>query len=217
MKTEEDYYSLPPDIKPAYIKVVEMRKQNLEEEAREILLVLLEKYPEEPRLLNSMANTYFTSNGDFEEAERYYLKALEYAPDFSHTLSNLSSLYSKVGRYEEAAVFARRAIKAEPDSAAPWTTLGLYYLRKGETDTALHYFVGGYSRDNKYKIAAYNAACALAQLGRYEEALDYLGQAIAERPLFDLVETDEDLEPIRNLPGFKRIMAEAESRFTEDG
>ena len=98
MKTEEEYYPLPPDIKPAYTKAVELRKQNREEEARLVLLDLLEQYPEEPRILNSIANTYFNCNGDFEEAERYYLKALEYATDFSHTLSNLSSLYSRTGR-----------------------------------------------------------------------------------------------------------------------
>lgn len=214
MKTEEEYYPLPSPILPVYYKAVELRKQNREEEAREILLGLLARYPEEPRLLNSVGNTYFSEDGDLEKAEQYYLKVLGFAPDFSHTLSNLSSLYSRTGRFEQAADYARRAIKAEPDSAAPWTTLGLYYLRKGETDIALHYFVGGYSRDNTYKIAAYNAACALSLLGRFDEALEYLEQAIVEKPLFDLVKGDADLEPMRDLPEFERLTAETEKRFS---
>jgi len=49
----------------------------------------------------------------------------------------------------------------------------------------------------------YNLACAEALLGRSDEALVHLREAVAGRP--DLAEaalTDEDLESLRDLPGF---------------
>jgi quercetin dioxygenase-like cupin family protein len=49
----------------------------------------------------------------------------------------------------------------------------------------------------------YNLACAEALLGRPDEALAHLRESVADRP--DLAEaalTDEDLESLRDLPGF---------------
>jgi quercetin dioxygenase-like cupin family protein len=53
----------------------------------------------------------------------------------------------------------------------------------------------------------YNLACAEALLGRPDEALGHLREGVANRP--DLAEaalTDEDLESLRDLPGFAQAV-----------
>ena len=209
----ENKYPIPAEIKYVYDRAVLLRKENRQESARRVLLGLLELYPEEPRILNLVATTYLDEEGGEEEAEKYFLRSLEYAPDFGDALSNLSGLYSRLGRYEESAGCARRAIKANPKNGAPWMTLGLYYARSGEIKTALEYFLAAYSRDESYSLAAYNAACALSELGRYNEAFEYLEKSLVLRRNLEYAKTDHNLAPLREYPEFGRIIAEAEKRL----
>lgn len=53
----------------------------------------------------------------------------------------------------------------------------------------------------------FNLACAEAQLGRHEEAIEHLRAAIEERPaLAALAADDDDLEPLRAHPAFEQIV-----------
>lgn len=140
MDKKDKKYPVPDYIKDAYVEAVEIMEENEPARARRVLEGLLELEPNEPRLLNSLANTYFIED-KLGLAEEYFLKALMYGPDFSVANSNLSSLYSKTGRYEESAKYARRAIKYSKESPIPWNTLGVYYARSGDYKTALEYFL----------------------------------------------------------------------------
>lgn len=211
----ETEYPIPSEIESVYEKARLLREQNEQESARTVLHGLLELFPEEPRVLNSIGTTYLDEEGGEEEAEKYFLLTLKYAPDFGDALSNLSGLYSRTGRYEEAAEYARRAIKAYPKFAPPWMTLGLYYARRGEIKTALDYFLAAYSRDESYSLAAYNAACALSELGRYEEAFEYLKKSLVLQRNLEHAKIDPNLAPLRDFPEFGRIIADAEKHSNE--
>ncbi len=213
--TDEGKYSVPAEIKYVYERAVQLKKEDRQESARAVLLGLLELYPKEPKILNLFATTYLDETGGEEEAEKYFLLAIKYAPDFADALSNLSGLYSRLERYEESAEYARRAIKADSKEAAPWMTLGLYYARLGEVKTALDYFLAAYSRDDGYSLAAYNAACAYAELGRYDEAFEYLKKSLVRRRNLKHAKTDPNLAALRDFPEFSRIIAEAEERLSE--
>jgi len=213
MVTYKDKYPVPTEIKFEYDRALRLREQNEQIGARNIFLGLLDQYPEEPRLLFSIANTYLTDGREIEKAEAYYLEALQYAPDFLPALSNLGSLYSRLGRFEEAAEYARRTMRIDAGSAAPWLVLGLYYVRKGEIETGLDYFRAGYSRGDDKIRCGFNIGCALTDLGRFTEALEYLAEAIVTQNAFDRAKTDPTLDPLRELPEFKRIMSEAEQRL----
>jgi Tetratricopeptide repeat len=53
----------------------------------------------------------------------------------------------------------------------------------------------------------YNLACAESRLGRTDDALDHLGQAIADQERFrELALSDEDFDPIRELPAFQDVV-----------
>jgi tetratricopeptide (TPR) repeat protein len=201
-------YPVPQDIAAAYKKAVSLNKRGEYKSARRELLKLIELYPYEPRLLNSLGNTYARLKDDVEKGIECYLKALEMAPDFAPALINLSSLYSASGQYEKAAAYARRALTIDRESPAAWNTIGLYYARTGDVPTALEYFLASYSYDNNYLIAAFNAACAYTELRRLEEALKYLELSLGDKRLLEDAATDPSLDALRELPEFKRILKE---------
>ena len=58
-------------------------------------------------------------------------------------------------------------------------------------------------------LARYNLACSLAQAGRADEAIDALSRAILlGYDDIDHMETDPDLESIRNHPDFLALLGE---------
>lgn len=53
----------------------------------------------------------------------------------------------------------------------------------------------------------FNLACSESQCGRTSEALDHLRQAIEMSEEFrDSAKDDPDLDPIRDEPGFRRLI-----------
>ncbi|HJL30448.1 MAG TPA: hypothetical protein RMI62_15330, partial [Polyangiaceae bacterium LLY-WYZ-15_(1-7)] len=59
-------------------------------------------------------------------------------------------------------------------------------------------------------LTAFNAACALARLGRADEALGWLERAL-DSGLSDvrLLDDEDDLDPLRGLPGWAELRARA--------
>jgi tetratricopeptide (TPR) repeat protein len=209
-------YLVPGEIAVPYKKAVSLNNIGKYESARRELLGLLELYPNEPRLLNSLGNTYARLKDDTEKGIKCYLKALEIAPDFTPALVNLASLYSALGRYGEAVEYARRALTLDRESPAAWNAIGLYYARTGDVSTALDYFLASYSYDNSYRVAAFNAACALTELGRLEEALKYLELSLGDERLLKDAATDSSLDALRALPEFRRILDKAAETVTAE-
>jgi hypothetical protein len=53
----------------------------------------------------------------------------------------------------------------------------------------------------------YNLACAESRLGRTDDALEHLRQSIEDQERFrELALTDEDFDPIRELPAFQDVV-----------
>ncbi|MCP4230761.1 MAG: tetratricopeptide repeat protein, partial [bacterium] len=132
--------------------------------------------------------------------------------DHPLALSNISSLYSTIGKYEKAAEYARRAIKSYKESPIPQNTLGLYYARKGDSNTALDYFLAAFSSDESYLVAAYNAACAYTDLNQSENALKYLELAFTDERYIAEASNGRDLDRLRELPEFKALILDGYDR-----
>lgn len=214
MAKRDKKYPVPESIKTVYEEAVGIMEDD-PGRARKIIEGLLKLEPDEPRILNSLANTYFVE-GKLEMAEKYFLESLKHGPDFSIPNSNLSSVYSKMGRYEESAKYAERAVKYFKESPIPWNTLGIYYARSGDYKTALEYFLASYSYDGDYLVAAYNAACSYAVMGETCNALAYIEKALADRRYVKAADTDPDLDSLRDLPQFREMFANAKSRLAAE-
>ena len=66
-----------------------------------------------------------------------------------------------------------------------------------------------------YATPLYNLACCEAQIGRAEDAIDHLRDAIERRPsLRDLAKEDTDFDPLRDEPSFLELIGEPNATRT---
>ena len=213
MTTAEDKYGHQQEVRDELDRASLLRCQERYGEAQHLLRLLLEKYPGDPIIINNLGNVYLSEGRNYEEAEKCFLEAYDIAPELTAIPNNLSRLYAKTGRYEKAAEYARRVLTLDKKSPRAWNTLGLYYARQEMLATALEYFLASYSYDETYYTGAFNAACALTGLNRFNKALHYLEISFAEENSYHFAKTDETLDPLRELDDYERMMKEAAERF----
>jgi len=89
-----------------------------------------------PDALQLLAMCY-AETGQTGEADRAFLRALEFAPTNPLLLVNYAAMLRKFGRREEAVAAFRRAVEAAPKFAKAWIDLGLTALELGRTQQAL--------------------------------------------------------------------------------
>ena len=86
---------------------------------------LMEHEPFESIACHGMGNLLSVRLHRYEEAERYYRRAIDLDPQNAWPRSGLGDLLSDhLQRYEEAEQAYRRAIELEPQEAWPWIRLG---------------------------------------------------------------------------------------------
>jgi adenylate cyclase len=208
----EDQYPLPDEIADDYEEAERLRLKGAYDDARAIVEGILKRYPEHPKLWNCLGSICF-SEGDYEKAEELFQKTLYFAPHNPKVYNNLSRTYRNLGDTEKSAEYARRAIRLDPKSPRSWNTLGLFYVGKGELEIAVDYFIAACYCDADELEAAFNAACALCQLGEAEDALRFLEKSLKHGFFLDYALKDETLDPLRGHPEFERLIAEASDRF----
>jgi len=90
--------------------------------------------------LVNLGNVYM-KEGEYTEAEKYYRRALDRDPKSIDAANNLAALYLETGRdYSEALDILLAAAPQDEMPAYALDTLGMIYLRLGETDKAREAF-----------------------------------------------------------------------------
>lgn len=209
-------YPIPDELAQDYLHIQRIIELGKFAEARELLLTLLERFPENPYLLSTLGTVYLNL-GETDKTEDYNLRALEKTPRFSFALDNLCTLFCTQGRLEEAKAYAEKTVRANPKSAESWNSFGIYYLFKGEPQKALEYFLASYSYDNGFIFAAYNAGYTYVKLDRKEEALPYLLKTLNDVRTFKLITADDDLASIMEIPEFKKRYERAAVKWADKG
>ena len=153
---------------------------------REELLRALQEDPDHVEG-NELLGTVLNKEGDRAGAEKAYLRALDAKPDHETALHNLGLLYESTGRDAEALERLRRLLDVNAESAlAPsaarvtaWilATSPEASLRDGDEAVRMATFAlrGGNPEEAVWHIAM---AAALAEAGRFEEAVEALDRAI---------------------------------------
>jgi adenylate cyclase len=218
--------SIDPAIAEAYcVRARHAYEQGRFEEADKGLKRALELDPESWEVNREAARIFYFQRR-FAEATRHYEKAVTLDDTDYHSWNMLCSVYPALGDEAAAAHAARMAIAAaeralaqDPTNGSALSTVatGLGILNQRErfdewTDRALLI-----SPDNIFM--RYNFACSLAhQFEDSEAALDLL------EPLFPKISasaykaftTDPDLESLRDVPRFKRLMSETADRLAAE-
>lgn len=128
-------------------------------------------------------------------------------PGFSKTI-NVPARLSKDMFNEFEIELSRAVLKGKPNDLEALSILGNALTRSGRHEEALE-------ADQKIAflipddpVALYNISCDLSNLGRLDEALEYLKKAIRfGYNDFGFIEKDPDMKNLRTLPGYKRLLS----------
>ena len=158
---------------------------------------------------------FCVTSGDFERAVALYRRAVESQQDDSQPAFLLQLLLRSLGQGEESEKYARLGLKRaeeqlrlHPESSRPAQLGATALAHLGENDRAKAWMDRALAIDPEDANTKYNAACMWAQLGEPERAFDYLEDWIQHvgPDLKSWFEHDADLEPLRNLPRYEKLL-----------
>jgi adenylate cyclase len=216
--------ALDPELAEAHAtKGLLLTRQARYDEAQEEVEISLRLDPESNDV-NRDAGLWAIATRRYEDAIRYWGVAIaadeaDYASPFM-AMQCHEALGDKAGARtaaKEAVARLEKALVLEPDNGAmlaygagALATLGEIDRAKGWADHAL-------LLDPDDGLLRYNLACAMIRAGETDYALDRLEESLTKggQASFVWAKMDNDLDPIREHPRFKAIMAAAETRFAE--
>lgn len=152
----------------------------------------------------------------YDKSLEYGLKAVELAPNLSHSHRALATIYYALGRYEEAEREAKEAVNINPNDAETYfilwkamgkdpdseyikraldlnpnllmahNDLGTAYLAIGKYDNAVYHFRRAVEINPDSALAHNNLGHAWAEIGQIEEAIKEYKKSIEIDPNNDL-------------------------------
>lgn len=116
-------------------------------------------------------------------------------------------LSEDLNKHQKAIEAYGNAIALEPERSDFYNGLGLTFYRMENMNDALTFFSAATKIDPDDASARYNEACALARLGRNDEALGSLKEAIALNPqLQQNARSDKDFDGLKHTEQFEKIV-----------
>jgi adenylate cyclase len=170
---------------------------------------------------NALAARTYTVMHRHHDAIRHFEKAAALLDTEYVASAMLIQNYEAIGDFAASKAAARRALErieriiaAEPDHGSALGHGAGILAILGEADRAKDWAERAMLLDPDNRTLKYNLACAMVKLGEHERALDYLESAMRQSQGQAIVwaKEDTDLAPLRALPRYARIMAEAEAR-----
>ncbi len=150
------FEKFPEDVDLAVALGLLLICEGKEQEAIKLLEPLLEKYPQNPTLLNFIGYTYADLNENLSKAERYIRKALSLKPDDGYIIDSLAWVYYRKGQYQKALEEIKRALKLSPNDPTIHEHYGDILMALGKEKEAL---------------SVYRKALSLAKKGRDRKRL----------------------------------------------
>ena len=143
---------------------------------------LLERYPEEPDLLQ-VVGLAALKRGEREAALAHVRKAVALAPDDAEALTLLGWLDMEVaGDVETAIESYRRAAALKPDVPEVHNNLGVALKRKGDLEPAVRSFSRALELKPDFAQAASNRGWAYVDQGKWQEARTDFEKSLALQP-----------------------------------
>ncbi len=113
------------------------------------------------------------------------------------------------GQFEAARPLLMEALRADPGYAEGYNMMGVTYYARDSYDDALDWYKKALTANPDFGDAYYNIACIYAVEGKKPLALRYLRIALLNGyTQKEAIQKDPDLDPLREDPEYKEIMAQ---------
>lgn len=116
--------------------------------------------------------------GEEQEAERLYLRAIELDPGFCDAMDNLGQLVRRQGRVDEAVSWYMRSIEILPTNPVPHQLLAAAYRLQGKADKAIAEFELFVQLEPDDPEGYYGLGTIYLDLGQPDEATSQLLEAM---------------------------------------
>jgi tetratricopeptide (TPR) repeat protein len=180
--------------------------------------------PELPEPHNYIGICYFQL-GEFRMARDTFKKAISLKPDFAFAYNNLGTTYYAQSHFDEAEEAFNEALKLNPKIASAYHNLGNIYLTHNEREKAIEYYKKAFQINPAYLAASqtniarveqyqkgkgeveFSSACVLASLGKTDDALDHLENAVKKGfSDWERIKNDPDLQGLKDNPRFQKLI-----------
>ena len=156
-------------------------------EAKELLDIALNKYPNESELLFARV-LYYDSQKDMAGSEADLRQIIRMKPEESQALNHLGyMLADQTTRYKEALELIERAIRISPDDPAIIDSLAWAQYKLGRYEEALVNLRRAFAAFPDYEVASHLGE-VLWMLDRKEEAIQVWEEALEVTPNSELIE-----------------------------
>jgi len=201
----EDYLKANPRSGDAlFVLGVFLNKMALYQKASEILKVATKLKPT-AAAYNELGLS-FDNRGDFEQAVRFYKKAIEKKFSFYPAHNNLAIAYINLGQYDDALNEIKNSLALNYRCANTFNILGLAYSKKGSYDRAVLAYKRALEISPHFSTPYFNLACVYSAEGKNELALEFLQEAVSfgyndidsivNEPSFESLKEDEEFQKI---------------------
>ena len=152
--------------------------------------------------------------GKHDKAAILFEKACQVEPENYHSAHFLVDAYKDLNMEHEMQKANQRALEVfrkhldlNPDDARALYLGAGVLIKANEIEEGLRWIKKAISINPDETAVLYNATCIYSLLGKFDEALDYFERAIeAGFASREWIESDSDLDPIRNHPRFQEAL-----------
>ncbi|HEX7297167.1 MAG TPA: tetratricopeptide repeat protein, partial [Pyrinomonadaceae bacterium] len=163
------------------------------------------------------ANYYYArvcfSQGKLDRAAELLAQAAAVRPESFDALSLLANIYRRQNREQLQKETSRRCLDAAeshldfyPNDIRALLLGATALIDLGETERGLEWTRRALALDSHDPNILYNAACAFSVSGEFEEAINCLEKSLPFCADRGWVDYDSYLDPLRSLPGFRRLL-----------
>jgi serine/threonine protein kinase/Tfp pilus assembly protein PilF len=154
------------------------------------------------------------AQGEFPEAAKLFERACALRPEDFQAPTFLGRCYTSMGMKEEGEAMSRKALRLiderlslNPDDARACQLGATVAASLGLHEAATDYARRALTINPDDPLLLYNISCMYALLGNHNEALDCLEKAVDKGyGQKDWVEHDSDMDSLREMPRFQRIV-----------
>lgn len=139
--------------------------------------------PNKPRVHLQLADAYLKHNM-LAEAAFEYENVLKLDPYSVDALTNVGTVYIRLGWDDRAEDRLLRAIALRPNSVEGYNNIGNMYFNIHQEDKAMKYYMKALEADNNSAMTLYNIASIYSMSGEYGNAVEYFNRAIVVNPMY---------------------------------